>query len=189
MGRPKALLRIGGRPILSYLLDRIDWPGPKYLVTAPNREHPPGWEAFDREWVDPVVGLGPLRGVLTALENVNAPLLVITTVDMPCVRAHHLAWLVARLEQSAVQLGMMCRRAGGRIEPFPLALRKEAEAVVRQSLHCGNRSVHDMLDDPLFAAIDAPHEWGPEVWTNLNAPDDLRRFTEDNRPVRPNREE
>lgn len=176
MGQPKGLLRIDGQPILNYLLDSVAWPGPKYLVTAPGREHPQGWEAFDREWVDPVAGLGPLRGVLTAVENADASLLVITTVDMPGIRAHHLAWIVARLEQSKAQLGMMCRRSDGRLEPFPLALRKEAQAIVRQRLHGGNRAVHGLLDDPLFTVIVAPHEWGPEVWTNLNDPQDLRQF-------------
>ena len=48
MGQPKAELRIGARPILSYLLDRFLWAGPTILVTAPGRKRPPGATGFDR---------------------------------------------------------------------------------------------------------------------------------------------
>ena len=39
------------------------------LVTAPGFERPPGFERFGREVVDPIAGIGPLRGVLTAIEH------------------------------------------------------------------------------------------------------------------------
>src|SRR5581483_11371389 len=71
MGRPKALLEIRGKPILTYLLDRLAWNGPKWLITAPGMQQPPGAQAFDRELVDPEEGAGPLRGVLTALEHLQ----------------------------------------------------------------------------------------------------------------------
>jgi len=178
MGTPKGLLRIGQQPILSYLLARVAWPGPKFLVTAPGREHPPGWEAFDQEWADPVAGLGPLRGVLTALERVDAPLLVFATVDMPGIGGEHLAWAVAQLEQSAGRLGVMCRRADGQIEPFPLALRRESRRLISERLERGSRSVHRLLDDQRFAALSVPGEWEPEVWINLNERRDLQQFVD-----------
>ncbi|MGA2229554.1 MAG: NTP transferase domain-containing protein, partial [Tepidisphaeraceae bacterium] len=52
MGKPKAELRIDGVPILQYLLQSLQWPGPTLLVTAPSRERPPGSDTFDREAVD-----------------------------------------------------------------------------------------------------------------------------------------
>jgi molybdopterin-guanine dinucleotide biosynthesis protein A len=62
MGKAKALLRIGNQPILTYLLERFAWRGPTMLVSSPGREHPPGAEEFDVEVVDPVEGMGPVRG-------------------------------------------------------------------------------------------------------------------------------
>jgi molybdopterin-guanine dinucleotide biosynthesis protein A len=59
MGGPKGVLALDGRPILERLLDRLDWPGPTLLVTAPGREHPPGWRRFTNEVTDPVAGEGP----------------------------------------------------------------------------------------------------------------------------------
>src|SRR4051794_29668278 len=83
MGRAKGELRIAGEPILEYLLDRFDWPGPTMLVTAPGREHPTGWARFTREVTDPVSDQGPLRGILTALENATTEVVIVTPVDMP----------------------------------------------------------------------------------------------------------
>src|SRR3954463_11699786 len=86
MGRPKGDLEINGLPILRYLLQRVEWSGPTLLVTAPGRERPPAHYDFDREVVDPAAGLGPLRGVLTAIEAAQTESLVVSTVDMPGLR-------------------------------------------------------------------------------------------------------
>ena len=99
MGRPKAELRIAGRPILEYLLQRWTWDGPTMLVTAPGREHPPGHERFDREVTDPVAGEGPLRGIVTALENAgDAAVLLVATCDMPLMTRAMLEHLAGKLE-------------------------------------------------------------------------------------------
>src|SRR5688572_13975666 len=92
MGRPKALLEVGGKPILEFLLDRLDWPGPTLLVTAPGRRRPPGAARFDREAVDEVADEGPLRGVYTALTHATTPALVVIAVDMPAVERADLEW-------------------------------------------------------------------------------------------------
>src|ERR1700722_14126455 len=74
MGLPKSHLKYKEQPILKWLLRQIQWPGPTLLVTAPGVAHPPAAELFDREAVDPVDGLGPLRGLLTALEQSSTPI-------------------------------------------------------------------------------------------------------------------
>src|SRR5690348_14005110 len=85
MGGPKSALVVRGKPILGYLLDQLRWPGPTMLVTAPGCEQPLGANRFDREVRDPVAGLGPLRGVLTALQNASTDIVVVSTVDAPNV--------------------------------------------------------------------------------------------------------
>src|SRR4051812_14481392 len=146
MGRPKASLEVGGEPILRFLLTQFAWPGPTLLVTAPGREHPPGWEEFDREVTDPVAGVGPLRGVLTALEHCRTALLAVATVDMPCVTGGHLRWLAEALAARPDVLGVMPGRtpagAGERcLEPFPCLLRSSALPTVQSHLDAGRRSV------------------------------------------------
>jgi molybdopterin-guanine dinucleotide biosynthesis protein A len=175
MGRPKAELRIGGRPILEYLLDRWRWDGPTMLVTAPGRERSAGSERFMREVSDRVAGAGPLRGVLTALEAATTPLVIVTTCDMPGMGIEQFQWLMDRLRARDDLLGVMCRR-GKTIEPFPLALRASARDEIRQRYVAGLRSTFRLTEDPRFIALPAPAEWPKACWTNLNTPADLAAF-------------
>jgi molybdopterin-guanine dinucleotide biosynthesis protein A len=175
MGGPKSHLRIGGRPILQFLLDRFDWPGPTLVVTAPGVEHPPAAGCFDAEAIDSVAGQGPLRGVLTALETARTPLLVAVTVDMPGVSLEQLNWLLDQLDSEPRRLGVMSRRAQ-RVEPFPFACRDEARSILAQQLLIGRRSAHALLDLPGFVAEPVPSDWPAEIWANLNYPQDYQAF-------------
>ena len=176
MGFAKGELRLGDRPILVHLLERFAWPGSTLVVTAPGREHPPGWERFTREVADPAGGQGPLRGVLTALENARTSVVVVTAVDMPLVEAKHLRWVARELYGRPGVVGLMLRQRTGRtdrVQPFPSAFRVEAVPAIRQMLVANRRSLHGLLDNGSFVAVDAPAEWGARVWTNLNFPADL----------------
>jgi molybdopterin-guanine dinucleotide biosynthesis protein A len=181
MGMPKGQLCIGNQPILEYLLDRLNWPGPTMLVTAPGREHPPGATRFDREASDPVEGLGPLRGVLTALENATTSRLFVLTVDMPGIGRTQLEHFLRSADEA--ELGAMYERKApdSVIEPFPLLVRCEAQSVVRRRINAGQLSVARLRDEPGFTTVQASGEWDDRVWTNLNRPADLERF----RPLAP----
>ena len=172
MGFPKGELRVRGRPILPVLLEQFSWSGPTLLVIAPGREHPTGWEGFTREVVDPTAGQGPLRGVLTALENTTTPAVVVTAVDMPGVGAQHLTWVAKVLNGHPDALGVIPRR-GGQVQPFPSALRAAAAPVLSRLLAMNHRSLHRLTEDPAFVAVDAPPDWEDSVWTNLNSPADM----------------
>ena len=174
MGRPKAELRVNGRPILEHLIERFAWPGPTLLVTAPGRENPPGAEAFDREAVDPAAGEGPLRGVLTALEGSATPFVLAAAVDMPALASVHLRELVESLRSHDGTLGLFpARLSDGRrqVEPFPGIFHVDAADVLRRRLAGGRRAVRDLVGEERFVSTDV--SWEPSAWLNLNHPSDL----------------
>ena len=175
MGKAKGEIRIDGRPILECLLGKLHWPGPTMLVTAPGREHPPKYELFDVEVIDAVAGEGPLRGLLTALENLTTPLLAVTTVDMLGVGRAQLIWLAEQLQSRQGALGMMCRR-NAQVEPFPSAYRAEATNTVRSRLTSGRASVFGLSEQLGFETVNAPGNWDDAVWINLNSPADVLTF-------------
>jgi len=178
MGGPKAALQIRGETVLSYLMGRLNWPGPTMLVTAPGRTGPPGAQLFDVESVDPVEGQGPLRGILTAMENAKGDIIAIT-VDMPGITPAMLGKLIGAISVQPGLLGVMFRRAHddeNNIEPFPCIIRAPARIAISQMIQDGRRSVRGLLRDPAFATIDSPVEWPATVWTNLNTPADLAAF-------------
>jgi len=179
MGRPKGEIRIEGRPILEYLVERFSWPGPTLLVSAPGREHPPAWERFDREVVDPVSDQGPLRGILTALENLKTPLLLVATLDMPGVQRSQLLWLLDEMRKSPNRLGLMLRRSEGKtIEPFPSVFRTDARDTINRRIQSGRLSVQKLVEEKSFETVVAPASWDPQIWANLNVPADLTNFTD-----------
>jgi molybdopterin-guanine dinucleotide biosynthesis protein A len=183
MGRPKAELRVGDRPILEYLLRRFTWDGPTMLVTAPGRERPSGGEKFDREVSDPPgAKVGPMRGVLTALQHAATPHVIITPLDMPLVRREQFDILLGALRDRPEVSGVMWRRLvdqSDEIEPFPCALRSGAAETISRQLELHRRSMRALAHLPQFMTIELPVEIPDEVWTNLNEPEDAERFLHD----------
>ena len=179
MGMRKESLEIGGQPILEHILESLGWPGPTLLVSAPSHRHPPGWRRFFSEVSDAVEGEGPLRGVLTAIEDMTTECGVICPVDMPALGAEPLQWMADRLPARPGAHGVMLRRRVGsecRTEPFPFACRKSAAGAIAGQLASGERSLHSLLSLPGFALEDAPGHWSERVWLNLNTPEDYAAF-------------
>jgi len=175
MGGPKSGLVIGGRPILEYLLERFAWRGPTMLVSGIGNELPVGWERFDVEVTDAVADQGPLRGVLTALENARTELLALVTVDMPAVTAEMVERLIAEVRGDERAMGAMFSRAiegGTQIEPFPCVLRRGIRDLIARWIEGGKRSVHGLADEGV-KVVRTVDEWGEGVWRNLNFPGDL----------------
>jgi molybdopterin-guanine dinucleotide biosynthesis protein A len=172
MGGPKVLLRVGDQSILAWLMSRVNWRGPKLLVTAPAVREAPGSDLFDAHAVDPADGEGPLRGLLTAMEHATTELTVAIPVDMPNLDRDKLLWLIQQLRPELD--GIMCRNSTGEIEPFPCVLRRSALAVIAERLKTGRRSLHGLCEERRFEAIEAG--WSSETWVNLNEPNDLRNL-------------
>ena len=177
MGGPKGVLALEGRPILERLLDRLDWRGPTLLVTAPGRQHPPGWQRFTSEATDPVAGQGPLRGILTALEHASTNQVVVLPVDMPNVTSPPLEWLAARLREHPAASAVMFERRG-RIEPFPAAFHtRAAQNLLRAHLADGRLALHRLTVSAEVVVVPAPPEWPADFWVNLNTPSDLAAYS------------
>jgi molybdopterin-guanine dinucleotide biosynthesis protein A len=179
MGRPKGLLNISGRPILAHILGAARWPGPTLLITSPGKESPPGSEAFNAQASDPVAGLGPMRGVLTALENASTERIVVAAVDMPSIGSEIFRWLAAELDRRpAAQAILMERRVDNRvmIEPLPAAFRKSALKIVQERLRHGKDSLSRLSECKDIQVVRPPEDWPAAIWTNLNFPRDLARL-------------
>jgi molybdenum cofactor guanylyltransferase len=179
MGVPKAWLRVGNESILKWMHRRLDWPGPTMLVTAPATAHPPDAAAFDQHCIDPVDNLGPMRGILTALENSLTERVAIVTVDMPLIGRRELTWLISTLNAAPQSQGVMCRVMRGTtrvIEPFPSIFRTTASPLIATRLASDHRSVQALGDDMCMLTADCPGDWPDNVWTNLNDPTQFATF-------------
>jgi len=172
MGFPKSHLAIDGQPILTYLLDRLNWPGPTLLVTAPACARPPGWDRFDSEISDPLDDQGPLQGIATALRSAATESVLFIPVDMPRLRREPLDWMLNALGDAA---GLMCAR-GGNIEPLPCVLRASLLPAIELRLVARRRSIYSLAEEPGMKTVPAPLHWREDFWMNLNTPEDLKEI-------------
>lgn len=179
MGFPKAQLRLGGMPILEWMHRHYQWPGPTMLVTAPAVTDPPAADLFDQYMVDPVDDLGPLRGIVTALESASTEFVAIVTVDMPGITRDILNWMLNMLAARPESSGLMCKRRVEErefIEPFPGVFRRIAKEVVNRRLQSGDLSVQRLCDQTTIGSAASPEDWPDSIWTNLNHPAELAAF-------------
>jgi molybdopterin-guanine dinucleotide biosynthesis protein A len=179
MGRPKSLLTLGGKPILSHILGEARWNGPTMLVTSPGRQFPPAAGEFSFEVSDPVADQGPMRGVLTALQHSVTDQVVVSAVDMPSTGSEIFSWLARELSARPHADAVMIERKwqGDHIvEPLPAAFRKSAQTLLEQRLAEGKRSLYPLAHSPGVEVLLAADNWIPELWTNLNSPGDLAKW-------------
>jgi len=99
MGSHKPLLEVGGRPLVTRVLEAAgDWPA---LVVGPTQGVPDGI----RSVLEPVPGGGPVAGLAAAVEALPArgpegpDVLVVLAADLPFVTHHHVARLVAAVDE------------------------------------------------------------------------------------------
>jgi molybdenum cofactor guanylyltransferase len=181
MGIAKSHLKIDEIPILEFLFKRLRWPGPTILVDAPGREKPPGHELFEKVITDPVAGEGPLRGILTAMEQTISPLLIVIPVDMPCMTIEALAVLAGVLHNQSVNRMAMFRR-DGELEPLPAAfVVSQACPVIREQLNGCNASLHGLTRVMNTTLVHIDPSWPETLWVNLNHPADVEQYLQNKR--------
>jgi molybdopterin-guanine dinucleotide biosynthesis protein A len=173
-GGDKGLLRLGRRPMLEHVLDRVR---PQVRTVALNAN---GDSARFAAWglpvlADPVPGNpGPLAGVLAGMRwarrvHPRTPLLLSVPTDTPFLPPDLVARLAAAREASGAAI--VCAAAAGRLHPvvalWPVALADALAAALARG-PCGVAEwaeaqglvVADFGDDPL-------------AFSNVNAPADL----------------
>ena len=171
MGRDKALLELGGVPLVvrtARLVEAVV--GPPTVVGDAGPYRPLGLRVIGDDWP----GAGPLGGIATALGASRVPWNLIVACDLPHLTPAWLDYLVERAlaSQGDAVLPMNARGA----EPLCAMYHKRCEPAIRTALARGTRKVTDGLKDLLVEMI-GPLEWkgfDPEglLFKNMNSPGD-----------------
>jgi molybdenum cofactor guanylyltransferase len=134
MGEAKAVVRLAGRPLVSYPLAALEAAGLEPLVVAKERSQLTALGCPVVE--EPAAPSHPLCGVVAALRATGRPVLVVGC-DMPFLTAPLLAWL-AGLDGPAVA------EVGGRMQPLPARYDQGHVGELEAAL-AGGRAMHDAL--------------------------------------------
>ncbi len=142
-GRDKALVEIGGRPMLTRMIELLQHVTKQVkIVAAPGKYGAFGAKIVEDRWP----GEGPLGGIITALEDAAKSATrcewnLIVSCDMPFLTREWLKFLVQRGTKSKSQVVLPHSASGP--EPLCACWRMEALGSLRSGFARGVRKVTD----------------------------------------------
>lgn len=187
MGVEKALVELGGKPLVAHALGLLREAG----LIASIAGGKPELAAFAPLVEDCQSGLGPLGGICSALASATAPWAVFTSVDLPLLPASLVECLLrhARITGSAVTVPSV----NGFAQTFPAVVARAALPALERELSAGRRGCFSAfkaaalnLSEPVAelpiemlvqcGQIEHPLGLPAALWfLNVNTVDDLRR--------------
>ncbi|GMR09227.1 MAG: molybdenum cofactor guanylyltransferase [Anaerolineae bacterium] len=133
MGRDKALIPLGGMPLIEHVLRRVEGLGDEVLITT-NR--PEDYAFLGMRLVeDRRPGAGALHGLLTALEAARGERVLLVGCDMPFVNRSLLEHMLAISTDAEVVIP----RRGGKLQPLHAIYSKTCAGLVSQALEAGEK--------------------------------------------------
>jgi molybdenum cofactor guanylyltransferase len=156
MGRNKALLELGGEPLIVRVAQLVEEvlgaAGAATVVGWPEAYAPLGLRAIPDDWP----GAGPLGGIATALRASESHWNLIVACDLPYLTKEWLEYLIQRALASEADALLPMNDAGA--EPLCAMYNKSAEAAIWLALDRGTRKVTDGLAGLHIEYIE-PREW------------------------------
>ncbi len=160
----KGLMTFKGRPMISYALDALI-PVVDYVMINANRNI----EQY-RQFGHPVISDqtdsfdGPLAGVLTAMLQVEAEVLVVIPCDSPFIKAEYLQKLL--LSRAANNADVAVAFDGVRVHPVFMAIKTALRKSLQDYLVGGQRKVVSWLEQQNLVKVEFTNE--AEIFRNIN---------------------
>jgi len=153
-GRDKALVEVGGMPMLERMIELLQRVTKQVKIVAP----PAKYDAFAAEIVqDRWPGEGPLGGIITALKDAaKSPAVcewnLIVSCDMPFLTGEWLAFLGERAASSKAQV-VIPHSAGGP-EPLCACYRTDAAEPLVKAFGSGVRKIMEAVKHVTMEVLD-----------------------------------
>jgi molybdenum cofactor guanylyltransferase len=171
MGRDKALLEVGGVPLLlrtARLVESVT--GQTIVIGNRGARQTLGLRWIDDDWPS----AGPLGGIATALRASAAPWTLVVACDLPYLTKEWIEYLMKRAIVSPADAVIPMNTRGA--EPLCAMYHKRSEKAIRAALEQGTRKVTEGLENLQIETI-APAEWKAFdseglLFKNMNAPAD-----------------
>lgn len=167
-GQDKGLLRLRGRPMVAYAVDALR-PQVARLVVNANRNLPQ-YRTLGLHVVSDGDGeyLGPLAGMLAAMDADDAPYLLTAPCDSPLIHSRYAERMFAGLAGTGE---IAVAHNGARLQPVFALLCGELRDSLRDYLQQGGRKIDRWFDDHRTSVVDFSD--CPAMFRNINTPEDL----------------
>lgn len=169
MGRDKALLERSGRSQLEYLYSLVDAFADRTFISARASQSAESQRSRYPQIIDRYEGIGPVAGILSAMEEYPGVDWLVVACDLPNVDADTVGHLLAK--RSTTQPFTAYRSSHDDLpEPLCAVYAGGSDAIVRgfvaDGVHCP-RKIMIRSDTRLLEQPD------PHALDNVNTPDDL----------------
>jgi molybdopterin-guanine dinucleotide biosynthesis protein A len=142
MGRDKALLELGGRPLVELAVERLRRMGLEARICGGDASRE--LKRFAPVVADKVAGCGPMGGIEAGLAVSDAELNLFVPVDAPLLPEEFLRWLRSRAETSGAVATIPT--LGGRPEPLCAVYSRGLRDGLRQALEAGEFKVMTAIE-------------------------------------------
>jgi molybdenum cofactor guanylyltransferase len=198
MGRDKAFLQLGGRPMIEHIIEALQ-PATSSLAIIANS---PEYQRFGLPvYADTNTGIGPLEAIRTALANSPTPLVILAGCDMPFVTVELFDLLLnlateptsqdsrlqtpdSGLQEADFPLAVVPLNEEGKPEPLCAVYLTEALSAVNNLIAEGGRKVSLLFEKipcRLVSFAEISHLRNSALFfENLNTPQDFERAVKKN---------
>lgn len=172
MGRNKATIDWGGRPLWQVQLEKLRELAPDKILLSARAE--PEWRPADVDLViDGAPSRGPLSGLAAALSTCSTDHLLVLAIDLPHLRASQLRW-IAGLVAPGVGVAPVIN---DRIQPLAAVYPRESAQFFRDALDSREYFslqplIRELVDAGRMRLINVASS-DRELYKNVNTPEDL----------------
>lgn len=170
----KTLAELDGKPLVAHAIDALE-PVVDDVLLSCRDEQIPSFEAVVPDVhfrPDPAPDEGPLAGLATALDGLDAEQVAVTTADKPCVPTDLYRHFFEQLDGDGIVI-----RSDGILQPAPAVFESAAlRSVVRKHRREGRarlRPVLAALDLTIVTDASVRERWGDRVFADVNTIADL----------------
>ena len=169
MGRDKALLMRDGRSQLDYVTALLEAVTDRVFISTRREQESDAERSRFAQIVDRYDGIGPVAGILSAMDAYPDVTWLIVACDLPNVDQATLEYL---LEHRSAEQPFTAFRSShdGLPEPLCALYRPGSDAIVRRFVDDGVVCPRKILIRSDTCLLEQPH---PEALDNVNTPDDL----------------
>ena len=169
MGQDKALLKRDGKSQLQHVVELLDSVSERVFVSARREQHDDAERSRYERIVDRYEGIGPVAGILTALEEHPDADWLVVACDLPNIDAATLQHLLQ--QRSETQPFTAFRSTYDDLpEPLCAVYRSGSEAIIRSFVEDGVVCPRKILIRSDTCLLQQPN---PAALDNINTPDDL----------------
>lgn len=168
-GEDKGLTPLNGRALVNYAIERLANQSSNLLINC-NRSQQE-YAQFGYSLIEDTIpgGLGPLAGVLSALEQSDSDYVLSVPCDTPLLPLDLIERMLHTITQNSAEA---CTVSDGeRLHPVILLVRRSVLAGLRDYLTGGGRKVHDWFYSVSHCSSDFSDQ--PEAFLNINTPQQL----------------